>query len=93
MAIWIEFRCEARTEDFAMDSPPGSTESRCWSNAGYGGPQDLTGETQADVVATYRRLEKDAKATGWWKTKAGWVCPGCAKYMREHDIPVSALSD
>ena len=92
MATWIEFRCEARTQEFAGTSEEGAYQARCLSHHNAG-PQDMALDTRASVIDLLQTLEREAKEAGWVKTKVGWVCPGCAKYMREHNIPSSSLDD
>jgi hypothetical protein len=83
MGIWMEVRCEARTQDFA-------DKAKCWSHENTG-PMEMANDTQTSVIDTLRELTRDAKRGGWVKMKAGWVCPDCARHMREHDIPASVL--
>lgn len=92
MGIWMEIRCEARTQDFAETPPKGDYKARCWSHHNAG-PMEMANDTQASVIDVLRGLEREAKLGGWLKTKAGWVCPECAKYMREHNIAASVLVD
>lgn len=90
MGIWMEIRCEARTQDFAEQMAKGVSRARCWSHQNAG-PMDMASDTQASVLDVLRGMERDAKQAGWVKTKAGWVCPDCAKHMRENNIPASVL--
>lgn len=82
MAIWMEIRCEARTQDF-----PGVS---CNSMENVG-PMRMASETQLGVIAGLRDLADQAKCGGWVKMKAGWVCPACASHMRTNNIPASVL--
>ena len=82
MAIWMEIRCEARTQDF-----PGI---RCDSMENVG-PMGMASETQLGVIAGLRDLSDQAKSGGWVKMKAGWVCPNCASYMHANNVPASVL--
>jgi hypothetical protein len=82
MAIWMEIRCEARTQDF-----PGVN---CDSMVNAG-PMGMAGETQLGVIEGLRDLADQATRGGWEKMKAGWVCPACANHMRTNNIPASVL--
>ncbi len=90
MGIWMEIRCEARTQDFAEAMPEGTSLARCWSNQNAG-PMDMASDTQVGVIDVLRGMEREAKLGGWVKTKAGWVCPGCALHMRDNNIAASVL--
>lgn len=72
MGIWIELRCDAR------EQPTGyAPKERCFS-AVNDGPSGMVDHRVASALSLLRRLEKDAKALGWKKTREGWVCPHCA---------------
>ncbi len=92
MGTWIELRCEARTQSFAGTPAEGEFRARCLSYHNEG-PQDMALDTNADVLQVLQQLAREAKDSGWKKTRVGWVCPACAKHMREHNIPSSALDD
>jgi hypothetical protein len=77
MGIWIEFRCENRSNPSSF-AKPGAYRDRCWSNDNAG-PMEMANETQADVIETLKYLMKTARETGWVKTKFGWICPYCAQ--------------
>ena len=66
MSIWIEFRCSKRAETDA-----------CLSRRNAG-PAELVHDPQRDVIAAFKDLAKEARATGWKKTADGWTCPHCA---------------
>lgn len=85
MGIWMETRCEARTQDFHGDDP-------CFSMSNNG-PMVMASETQLGVIEGLRDLAEQARQEGWVKMKAGWVCPACAKYMQANLIPASQLDD
>ena len=70
MAAWIEIRCE--------DSGPGGYGDRCWSDDNVG-PMQMSSDDNASIMQTVADLRKEAKASGWKRTKAGWICPFCAK--------------
>lgn len=73
MGTWIELRCERRTQSVAEGYP----YARCWSHDNEG-PMGEAEDNRASLVATMQQLEKVARATGWVKTRVGWVCPHCA---------------
>ena len=73
MGTWIEFRCEKR------GGRTGYLETeRCWSDTNSG-PMEMAEDTRASVIETLRLLEKQARSSGWKKTKEGWICPHCAE--------------
>lgn len=64
MSIWLEIRCERRTN-------PG-----CFSDANHG-PMQLSSDDNASVLSSVRDMRKDAKGAGWKKLREGLVCPAC----------------
>ncbi len=74
MGIWIEFRCEDRTEEWANGRP----NHRCWSNDNAG-PMDMASDNMQSIRETVSALSDDARRSGWKKTRNGWICPHCAK--------------
>lgn len=83
MGTWIEFRCENRSEASADGASwPGK---RCWSHDNEG-PMDMALDTRASVVETLQGMERHAIASGWKKTRDGWICPFCAQQREQpHD--------
>lgn len=67
MPVWMELRCDRRTETKSW---------RCVSDDNVG-PMDMAFDTLADVRVTFRGIEDSARASGWTKTRSGWVCPNC----------------
>ena len=64
--IWIELRCERRTEGV-----------RCLSDDNEG-PMGGALDSRKDVAAMLRLIEADARKGGWKKVRGeGWVCPRC----------------
>ncbi|MBY4887755.1 hypothetical protein K5Y32_07385 [Pantoea sp. DY-15] len=78
MAIWIEFRCELRSEGIEDQS------KRCLSDDNIG-PMEMAGDTQKSVNETISMLGEIAKKEGWVRTRDGWVCPNCMKRGANHD--------
>lgn len=76
MGIWIEMRCENRSNP-SSEGKPGSFDKRCWSHDNAG-PMEMANDTQASVIETLRDMESKAHTEGWEKTKYGWICPHCA---------------
>lgn len=73
MGIWIELRCENRSNP----SAEGIAGSRRCCSHDNAGPMEMASDTRASVVETLREIEANARATGWEKTKYGWICPHC----------------
>lgn len=65
MCTWIELRCDRRNEN-----------PTCMSNENAG-PMELGGDTVREISMTLKAITKDARDSGWKKTKEGWVCPRC----------------
>lgn len=83
MSVWIELRCEARTQDFAGGGWENHVKVNCWSfdNEGLG---RLSFETKADVAYVYSLIKKDAQRHGWKLVKRiGWVCPYCLNHIEK----------
>ena len=70
MATWIEIRCEERGS--------GDFRNRCWSDDNTG-PMEMSEDDNTSIMRTVAILRKEAREAGWKRTKAGWVCPTCAK--------------
>lgn len=66
MAIWLEIRCEKRGEI-----------PDCWSDRNDG-PSALSSEDRVSVLASLSGMEKQGRASGWKRTRLGWICPNCA---------------
>jgi hypothetical protein len=65
--IWIELRCERRSEG----------DNRCLSDDNEG-PMRGALDSVKDATATLRSIEFDAKQSGWKKVRGeGWVRPNC----------------
>lgn len=71
MAIWVEFRCEGRTEF-----------EGCQSNKNDG-PMSLSDDNGRAVLATISFLSAEARRFGWRHTREGWFCPLCLKAKKE----------
>jgi hypothetical protein len=76
MATWIEFRCENRDNPSAHATPKNWGE-RCDSHDNNG-PMEMSNDNQKSIIATVQYLEREAKKSGWKKTKYGWICKYCA---------------
>lgn len=74
MATWLEFRCENRSNESAK----GDYHNHCWSidNAG---PVGMASDSRESVAGVLRGMGQEAKASGWKRTKYGWVCEYCVK--------------
>lgn len=77
MGIWIELRCEHRDKEESYGGELGEFHGRCWSHDNTGCGQ-IALDTVKDVVATKREIEGAAAASGWTRTREGWVCPFCS---------------
>lgn len=75
MGIWIEFRCENRTNESSRGL--GLLNQQCESRENAG-PMDMAKDTQESVLKTLQLLSKEAAELGWKKTKYGWICAFCA---------------
>lgn len=73
MGIWIEFRCENRSNPSAA----GSSRGRCESH-NNNGPMEMARETNDDVLDALRYLGNEARKGGWKRTRYGWICAHCA---------------
>lgn len=71
MAIWMEIRCDYRSEHKIV-----YPDESCWSDENSG-PMDMTGNTQRHVAANQRWLVNDAKSAGWVFKNGEWICPAC----------------
>ncbi|MNJ50795.1 hypothetical protein D3C77_460820 [compost metagenome] len=78
MGIWIEYRCENRTEESSGDSLP--EMERCWSHDNRG-PMEMASDNRAGVVAVLKALDEEARHLGWKKTREGWICPFCVNAL------------
>ncbi|AGR89081.1 hypothetical protein VL2_gp033 [Pseudomonas phage vB_PaeM_VL12] len=74
MGIWMEVRCEDRSEEWSEGH--GYFPHRCWSHENEG-PMGEAPETREGVINTYRHLEEEARSLGWVRFRHGWVCPYC----------------
>lgn len=79
MGTWIEFRCENRGEPSA-DGHGEHHGQRCYSHINSG-PMEIAEDTHASVLATLRKMAKQAREEGWVKTPDGWVCPFCVRTL------------
>lgn len=70
MAVWMEIRCDLRTE-------PKSYNHKCWSDVNAG-PHGMAGDTQGEVIEALRNLHVVATEQGWKRIKGEWACPHCA---------------
>jgi hypothetical protein len=79
MSLWIELHCDAQRSKRPV-LRAGTREvikghfEPCETNA-----NDSPGAMfdPSNLSRAYGHLQKDARARGWKKTKAGWVCPNC----------------
>lgn len=75
MAIWLEVRCEGRS-----DGRSEFGKFRCWSDDNNG-PGVMSDETQRGVISAVTELSNDCISAGWKKIRGeGWVCPACQAY-------------
>lgn len=75
MAIWVELRCERRSNGRAEYS-----KHYCWSD-GNDGPGALTDENQQSVIRTLRELKEEAIKAGWKSIRGeGLVCQSCLAF-------------
>lgn len=87
MATWIEIRCERRGGGKLYFIQGNYVTCRSDTNDG---PMEMAEDNQKSVLAVLRVLDAEAKASGWKKTKDGWVCPLCL-YVEQHNLkPYSA---
>lgn len=76
MGIWIEFRCENMDSEDAYTVVGGS---RCFSHDSRGPKGMAQRDTVHEAARLLARLAKHARATGWMRMQAGWICPHCAE--------------
>lgn len=85
MPTWLEIRCEnmGQTFDRVTEEPPKTfheyavtTSERCWS-LDNSGPMDMACDDNASILQTMVLLRKQAKESGWKRTRDGWYCPVC----------------
>jgi hypothetical protein len=76
MGIWLEIRCENRSNP-SSERVIGTNRERCWSHDNHS-PMDMADDTQSSVIETLRDIGNSAREVGWQKTKFGWICPHCA---------------
>ena len=74
MGIWLEFRCENRSNPSAS----GNLSDRCQSHDNSG-PTEMAYETREGVLDALRCLGDEARHVGWKRTRYGWICAFCAR--------------
>ncbi len=79
MGIWIEYRCENRTEP-SSEGAGLAVGDQCYSRDNSG-PMEMAGDTRASVIETLKFLDEDARGSGWVKTREGWFCPFCVNKL------------
>lgn len=79
MGIWIEYRCENRTNDSSGESL--REMHRCWSHDNRG-PMDMAEDNRARVAEVLTALDDEARSLGWKKTREGWICPFCVNALK-----------
>lgn len=85
MGVWIELRCENRDSADVTGTWNGTRYERCLSHDNDG-PMGEASETNAKVVRLLSNLGKEALASGWKKTRAGWICPYCVQAMKTPNV-------
>jgi len=75
--MWIEMRCDKRTET----SAEGQAGLRCYSHDNEG-PMGECSDNRKSIASLVRDLEEEGRNTGWKKIKGDWVCPFCLKLSK-----------
>lgn len=70
MSIWMELRCEGRSEGRSASDNP------CYSDDNSG-PMLMAADTKSAASLVAGELFQVAKQNGWERRKEGWICPGC----------------
>ena len=77
MAFWIEIRCEGGYGEVGEDDNIIKDENANCASFSNSDPGILVIDTIQSLLEGKKLIEKEARNSGYKRTRKGWFCPSC----------------